>query len=51
MIERLLRRLFWLRVKWAYSRWTDDDWADYKAETAAWDATLNDGLDDDPWES
>lgn len=26
------------------------EWADYLAEAEAWDVTLSDGLEDDPWE-
>lgn len=30
------------------ARMTEQDWADYQAEMAVWDATLMDGLRDEP---
>ena len=45
------KRMFFARLTedFAWLRADPAAWADYEAEQTAWEATLSDGLEDDPW--
>jgi predicted transcriptional regulator len=50
-VEHLEAERFWDELEAAYEQLYADPAAaaEYEAETAAWDATLLDGLETDPW--
>ncbi|MGH2559745.1 MAG: hypothetical protein ACRDJH_11825 [Thermomicrobiales bacterium] len=50
-VERLEAERFWDELEAAYEQLSADPAAaaDYEAEITAWDATLLDGLENDPW--
>jgi hypothetical protein len=50
-VERVEAERFWDELEAAYDQlYADPDAAAaYEAETAAWDVTLLDGLENDPW--
>jgi predicted transcriptional regulator len=54
MVEKLLEDWLWRQqvelAKQQMRSATKEEWDDYLAEAQAWDVTLSDGLEDDPWE-
>ena len=54
LVEKLLDDWLWQQqVELAKSQMraaSKETWDDYLAEAKAWDVTLSDGLEDDPWE-
>lgn len=54
LIEKVLEEYLWRQqveiAKRQMRSATAEEWADYMAEAEAWDVTLSDGLEDDPWE-
>lgn len=54
LVEKLLEDWLWRqKVELAKEQMrsaTKEEWAEYLAEAEAWDVTLSDGLEGDPWE-
>lgn len=54
LVEKLLDDMLWRQqVELAKSQMrsaSKEEWDDYMAEFSAWDVTLSDGLENDPWE-
>ena len=54
VIEMLLDQYLWRqkveRAKRQMREASAEVWAEYLAESREWDATANDGLENDPWE-
>ena len=51
LLDDYEKRMFFARLTEDFARLRADPaaWADYEAEQTAWEATLGDGLEDDPW--
>ena len=54
LIEKVLEEYLWRQqvelAKRPMRSATAEEWADYLAEAEAWDITVGDGLEDEPWE-
>ena len=54
LVEKLFEDWLWRQqielAKRQMRSMTPEEKAEYLAEAAAWDVTLSDGLEDDPWE-